>query len=138
MFNGRHQQGDWLGVAVNTSVWPTDLAGARQPATVSFLDTNGRHVARDIELTPVPDITGQFRRPVYLGDEFDSGRYVGIVEWPVASNSNNYSDQFTFTVVPGGNAKGTIVGMEFFEAPNANFVVCQSDSGCLEARRNPQ
>lgn len=136
MYLGVVESGQWMSLPLECGSWPTDASGNRVVPFVTILDSDGRHVTRDEQAAPLRDV-GQHLYRRAIGPEFSAGSYVAIAEWQVASSTRNRVFVSSFTVLPGGDSRGAYVGLAYYRAPNADYVVGQTDTGMIEKRRRP-
>lgn len=138
MFLGYVQNGGWLTIPAHTgTAWPSDGSSARAFPTMSVFDVNGDVICQDEYVPPVPEHTGLHQVQRQIGPEFTAGRYSLLVSWQVGSNPVNRREFHTFEVRPGGESRGAYVGLQFFAASNADFVVGMLDCGRIETRKGP-
>lgn len=137
--SNRYAIGDWMSVELQTGVsWPTDASGGQSVPEYLIIDSAGDVVASGEQIRPVLTVPGLHVVERQIGPEFSAGHYTLVARWKVASNSFNRGKVFFFEVGSRGHSAGAIVGMHHYEAPNVDYLVTQTDSGTLEARREPQ
>jgi hypothetical protein len=49
-----------------------------------------------------------------------------------------YVDQGYFEVLPGGDSRGAVISMFYFDTPQGRFLVHQTDAGITTMGKNPQ
>lgn len=79
---------------------------------------------------------GLFQQTVHLDGRFNTGRYNVLFSW-LASGSPRVS-LARFLVLPGGDARGAVIALAFYQQPQAQFLVHQTDAGRLLRGRNPR
>lgn len=88
-----------------------------------------------IEDRYVPNCTGTFRLPLFLGRLYAAGRYTAVYYYRVSSYYGMVED--CFDVVPGGDPRGSVVSAYFLERPEASYVVQALEDGSIIKGRNP-
>jgi hypothetical protein len=137
MYLGVFQQGDWLSIPLLTgTAWPVDSSGDRTIPTLTVIDENGDLVLTGEEIKPTLT-TGLHVMERQVSAEFAVGRYIGIIRWNTGEGSDNRHDLVSFTVDPGGNSVGALVGLHFYRGQNKDYVLSMSDSGTVESRKGP-
>lgn len=138
---GRHQQGEFLPLAVVT----TTPAGAAEdpraePVATFYRDGGSLTLVRQVTLFAHDRgaVVGAFRASLFLGAEFSTaGRYLVVIRWTTADGVARCTTA-TFYLLPGGSADGAVIGMVFVSRPDANNLVMQTDSGRMLRGRNPR
>ena len=139
MFRGRWQQGDEARVGVQC----VDASGLPiAPTSAPTMTVYG--AANDPVYGPVAippknraNTTGFFEHFIRLDGAFPPGVYSVLYEWPITGPAVN-EEVDHFVVNPGGDPVGTAISLYYFQAPQADFLVQQLDSGQIIAGKNPR
>jgi hypothetical protein len=136
MWLGRFQ----LGVEVVLPVQCTDAAEAPSwpdtaPAVEVWSDS-AKVLARLMPAAERQLTTGLFRLPLFLAGQFAAGRYTAIARWE--NDAFNGVDIHHFEIVPGGNQRGAVIAMAYFEKAGTRFIVQQLDGGTIVRGKNPR
>lgn len=74
--------------------------------------------------------------PAYGTVEFEEGRsYFVRYEWLISTAAFARIDYFD--VIPGGDCRGAYTALEFYERPQADYMVGALENGTVEKRRGP-
>lgn len=91
------------------------------------------------QLAPIHDKAGavsMFRLDLFLAaNEFHAGRFACLAFY--TAEGLDQVEEAHFEVVDGGNELGVVVGMQYWDRPEADYVVSLSEKGTLRAGRNP-
>lgn len=90
-------------------------------------------------LLPVADpvaAVGLFALPLFLNADFSPGQFRVYYTWTAAGYSGGAVD--TFEVIPSGDAGGPLLGLRYYERPQATFVVQQTYAGGFHKGKNPR
>ncbi len=138
MYLGRYQLGEYIQIPVQTHSGSIEEVAPTAAPQISIYKTNDTPILNASRMAPQdrPTRTGWFTTNILLDSTYSAGRYFGTITW--AYSGSNYSDQFTFEVVAGGNAYGPYENIDFYERPHADYVVGFTASGTTEFRRNPK
>jgi hypothetical protein len=93
-----------------------------------------------IKLSPVDrsTVTGLFAYRLKLDQgSYTSGQYLVAITYTVGSGAYTGSVEFTFQIVDGGNANGSVTSMCEFLRPEAEHIVFGLDVGNVYDGRNP-
>lgn len=136
MYRGRFQQGQEVPLSLlvlNSSGTP---AAPDAAPTIRVYNQSGTAVYTDS--VPVLDRFGQtglFGFNLFLDERFPTGIYAAVYQWAVSSS--NRADYDRFEVLAGGSRQGSIVSMEYYHRPQADFVVQSTFAGTVLKGRNP-
>jgi len=92
------------------------------------------------KLVPVEDryvLTGWFRATLFLGHLYSPGFYTVVYYYSTGSGAFNGLATDNFEIVPGGDARGAVIGTYFYARPEANYIVQGLESGSIIKGRNP-
>lgn len=155
-YRGRFQLGQFVHLSVQTTTSGDNDAGdgAVTPAvpdaapTISIYDTDGDYVIKNKKIPlQSPQETTLFGvalmleclstiGPAYGTVEFAEGeRYVVLYKWQVSGS--NYATLDFFDVIAGGDCRGAYTALEFYERPQADYMVGALEDGTVEKRRGP-
>lgn len=110
----------------------TDPSAAPQ---LTILDYSGSIA---IEARTVPRIgtaTGLFGFDEFVGSSYSAGFYHALLAWKIGGSQ--YGVLIPFEVLPSGDAKGCFTSLYFYDRPQAQYVVGNTESGVLEYHSNP-
>ncbi len=141
LYLGRHQQGEFLPLAVTATV-PAGAAADPLAEPVATVYRDGATLTRVRQVTLAAHdrgaAAGEFRASLFLGAEFSTpGRYLVVIRWVTAGGVARCRTG-SFYVLPGGSADGAVIGLAFVSRPDANHLVMQTDSGRMLRGRNPR
>jgi hypothetical protein len=149
---GRFQLGQFVHLAVtttNTAEEYPDAPTAPSAAPVFSIYNNGGGKVITNKRMPLqhPAVATMFAvdqmlaclsalGPAYGTVEFEEGRrYFVRYEWVISAA--NFARIDCFDVIPGGDCRGAYTALEFYERPQADFVVGALENGTVEKRRGP-
>lgn len=138
MYRGRFQLGQEVPLGVlcrNASDTPTNPDAA---PLVDIYNDAGSKVISGHRL-PLVDRGGQagyFARRFFLDGRFAVGRYSVVYRYVISSYIGREED--CFEVMAGGSKRGSIIGLYWFDRPQAKFLVQHLDSGQVRQSRNPR
>lgn len=136
MYRGRFQQGQeiTLGLLIADSngapVAPDAVPTLRIYGSAGTLIMSGS--------VPIQDRFGQtgwFAYQQFLDQRFPADTYSAVYQWAVSSSNRAALDYFE--VLGGGSKLGSIVAMDYYRRPQADFVVQNTFAGTLQKGRNP-
>lgn len=148
MNRGRRQLGQFIHLTVSTvdgSGVPTNPTSA---PTATIYDASNNKVLDARKMAPQGIArTGFFGLDLMLtsqasiglggggGTEFASGQYVVLYKWTISGTERRTIDRFE--ILPGGNLQGAYTALEFYERPQADYLVGATEDGTVETRRGP-
>lgn len=139
---GRFQLGDWVGIAaVHTKngsqvVTAPHTTGDTAPCCSVYIGGSKIESFR-IPIFDSPAQTGLFACRFRLGSAYSAGQGMVSITYRTGSGGHIGKSVYTFTVLPGGNANGTVQALEELDRPNGLFAVGQYASGTVFNGRNP-
>ena len=144
---GRLQLGQFIHLTVSTvdgSGVPTNPTSA---PTITIYDSSDNRIINAKPIAPQGiNRTGLFGIDLMLSCqstlgvgygsvEFTSGQYVVLYKWTIGGTERRAIDRFE--ILPGGNCKGAYTALEFYERPQADYLVGATEDGTVETRRGP-
>lgn len=147
MSRGRRQLGQFIHLSLTTvdgSGVPTNPDTA---PTITVYDTSDNRIINAKPIAPQGiGRTGLFGIDLMLSCqdtmgvgygtvEFTTGQYVVLYKWTISGTERRRLDRFE--ILPGGNCKGAYTALEFYERPQANYLVGALENGEVEKRRGP-
>jgi hypothetical protein len=137
MFRGRFQQGEFvpLGVAcINAAGAPV------APDAAPTLNVYGPSGTKLLAAKPIPTMdrfgtTGLFAFGLFLNETFPAGHYAVAYQWASGAFAGGELD--CFEVKAGGDPKGSLISLYWFEQPQAGHVIQELDSGRLTVGSGP-
>ena len=109
------------------------------PDACPFVDVYGPSGKARAGLSlPVADpvqAPGLFYCDLFLDSALPPGNYSALYHWKI-SGTVGY-DLDCFEVIAGGDAVGPVLGLRYYERPQATFVVQQTWSGAFKKGKNP-
>jgi hypothetical protein len=137
MYYGRFQLGQSVPLAIRTDdangtpTTPDDVPSAR-----IYKDDGTLVKVQRIPTLDKSGVTGLFLLPLFLSSTFAVGGYRVVYSYTI-SGSPQVKDDY-FEIGAGGNAGGAVIGMFWYDRPQAKFLIQQLDSGKLVQGRNPR
>jgi hypothetical protein len=140
VFRGQHQ----LGAEVPVGVQCTDASG--EPAapdaapTITIYSAAGAKIVENKKIPPKDraDSLGFFEHFVRLGSDFTVGAYSVLYKWATGGGAFSGCAVDYFEVIPGGSSDGTVLGLHYYDAGHAQFLVQQTDAGIIKTGKNPR
>jgi hypothetical protein len=138
MYLGRYQLGSWIDLHLQC----TDANGVRSmpdhvPQMKVRKSSDGSVVMS--VLVPVLDKTiqaGLFVYRLFLDVRLSVGQW--SVDFFYRVGGKYGVESRTFEILPGGDAKGCVLGMYYLHKPHRDVIVYQTESGTLEKGANPR
>jgi hypothetical protein len=140
MYRGRYQLGDEALVGVQCTDADGNPAAPDAAPTMTVYSAAG---AKPVENKAIPpkdrsNATGLFEHFIRLGSDFAEGVYTALYKWTTGGGAFSGRAVDTFEVLPGGHVDGTVLGLHYYDAGHAQFLVQQTDAGLLKAGKNPR
>lgn len=137
-FIGRYKLGDWLPLQLQTVNGSRVATTPDDVPTVKLFNSSGTMVySQKLPVIERYVQTGRFYALVLLGRAFSTDTYTAVYYWTTGSGAYNGLEADNFDIVDGGHYDGNVIGMYFFDRPQAKYIVYQTDSGVLIQGRNP-
>jgi hypothetical protein len=92
------------------------------------------------KLMPIEDryvLTGWFRATLFLGRLYSTGFYTVVYYYSTGGQTALGLESDNFEIVPGGDARGAVIGTYFYDRPEARYIVQGLESGSIIKGRNP-
>ena len=136
MYRGRYQLGQEvvLGLVTLESTSLPDVPD--YPVHVRIWSGGTKVLGKFIPIHDRYGTTAFFQYRQFIGAQFSAGTYHVNYHY-VGSDGHGGIETDHFEVVAGGHADGTIIAMNYYNRPHADFVVTHLDSGKIQQRRNP-
>jgi hypothetical protein len=137
MYIGRVQLGNNVVIAILTKTGGVPAVPDNVPTVRIYAASTGTLVYT--AKMPVADrygATGMFLLPIFLNAAFSVGQYYATVGYQI--QGTQVLEPYNFEIVPGGDVRGSVISMTWYDRPQAKFVVMETDSGRLEYGRNPR
>lgn len=134
---GQFQLGDFLPLTLQTVTGDETTPTLPTAAPTAKIFNASGTLVETISL-PIHDPVGAvayFQHKRQLDSTYSAGKYFICYQWTTTSAGVQCQ---TFEILAGGDADGAVIGMAWFEVPEARNVVYQLDSGALRAGRNPR
>jgi len=134
MWIGEYQLGDLLPVVLWVRSGKTPTLPDAPPRAIIYSST----AQVESFLLPIVDQreeTAIFHRQAALDGKYSTGQHV--IQLVYAISSVVKAEIHRFNVLPGGNANGTGIAMEYFAVQPIRYLLVQNDSGALIRRKNP-
>lgn len=137
MFRGRFQQGEFVPLTVAC----INAAGAPvAPDAAPTVNVYGPTGTKILAAKPIPTMdrfgtVGLFGWGLFLNDLYPAGHYTAAYKW--ASGAFAGGDLDWFEIAAGGDPKGSLISLYWFEQPQAGHVIQELDSGRLAIGNNP-
>ena len=140
MYRGRYQLGDEATIGVQcTNADGTPTAPDAAP-TITVYAADGETIVIDKPIPPKDRAasTGLFEHFLRLGSDYEAGAYSALYKW--TTNDGGFAGRAVdhFEILPGGSADGTVLGLHYYDAGHAQFLVQQTDAGFVKAGKNPR
>lgn len=137
MYIGRWQLGTYVPLTVLTQAANGAAILPDDQVNLVLFDT-ATYTRQGPYRLPVVDSVnrpGVFTYGLFLTSDFSPGRYIVEFRWNVAGYIGLKAD--IFDVVEGGNSDGSIVSIDFWNRPEADYVIAILDGGKIIQGRNP-
>lgn len=136
MWLGRYQIGDRVGLFALSR----DRAGeVEEPFGLvqAFLYNSSGAIIEAVPLHPKNRFGGNFdfTASLRLSASYTPGHYLVLYQWSVSASP--FARYDTFEVLSGGDEDGQVIAMHFIDRPEARYVLYQTESGEINAGRNP-
>lgn len=136
MYNGRTDNGTELRLHVQCK---TSTGQIVEPDVSPTIDIwfEGARVLTGLQMFPEERliVTGFFVYPLYV-QNLSVGTYTCVLRW--THQGYNGVELAYFEVIPGGDNRGSVVAMFYFDTPQGRFLVQQTDAGQILMGKNPQ
>ena len=138
MWIQRCQQGETVEVWLNCRLPDGTVVLPTAAPVITIYDKDAAVVQSNLTMFPANRAVaaGLFLRPVFVGSSLVPAIFVCHIEW--SNGGNNYAEVCEIHVSTGGSEKGSIVGIECYDRPQASFVVTLNEVGELVGRKNPR
>lgn len=136
MYLGRFYLGQHVPISVQCTDGPESALPSQTPL-VTIYDDNGDPV--EAKRMPIVDrvaAPGLFILMLRLTSAYSPGHYSAAVQYIVASNPQLQTCYFE--VVAGGSVNGAVISMQFYDRPQAKFLVQKLDSFQRNIIKNPR
>ncbi|MBA4019201.1 MAG: hypothetical protein C0483_18705 [Pirellula sp.] len=140
MYRGQYQLGYEAPIGIQCTDADLNPAAPDAAPTVTIYAADGSKPLENKAIPPKDraQATGLFEHFVRLGSDFATGVYSVLYKWTTDGGAftGRYVDYFE--VLPGGHVDGTVLGLHYFDAGHAQFLVQQTDAGLIKAGKNPR
>jgi hypothetical protein len=129
---GYFQAGDFVRISLATQVSGVPVAPDAAPVMVI---TNPSSVALPVQTMAMNGEDTSWLVNFFLGNSSIVGIYRIVFTFFVSGVE--YTDQGSFSVVPGGDIGGDVISVYSFARPDATYVLAQLTSGVIVCGKNP-
>ena len=138
MYLGRY----FLGQTVHITVRTVDTNGTptapENPPYIDFRSDSALAVQVQVPILDRYVVTGLFVYPLRFKSSFSTGRYSATHFYRVTGgNAYNGMEVDYFEIVAGGDSDGAIVTQDYWQRPEASYLIQQTESGNINLKRNP-
>lgn len=140
MYRGRYQLGDEVLIGVQCTDESGNPAAPDAAPTMTIYADDGSKPVENKAIPPKDraESTGLFEHFVRLGSDFAAGAYSVLYKWATGDGDFHGQAVDHFEILPGGHVDGTVLGLHYFDAGHAQFLVQQTDAGLIKAGKNPR